>query len=257
MKKQANEGASMETQTADSMTLSGKRIVLLGGTSGIGFATAEMAAREGAAIIVASSRRESVDRAVSRLPEGTEGDALDLSNEEQVQAFFDRIGAFDHLVFTAGETLRLEELSTISVEQARQFLDLRFWGAFMAAKYGSKQIRPGGSIVLSSGSAGRRPHKGWTVAASICGATEALTRALAVELAPIRVNAVCPGVVRSELWRSMSEEDREAMYQGIGQALLVGRVGEVHDLAQAYFYLMREGYSTGQVIVVDGGTTLV
>jgi NAD(P)-dependent dehydrogenase (short-subunit alcohol dehydrogenase family) len=239
------------------MTLSGKRIVLLGGTSGIGFATAEIAAKEGAAIVVASSRRESVDRAVLRLPKGTEGYALDLSNEEQVQTFFDRIGAFDHLVFTAGETLQLGELSTISVEQVRRFFDLRFWGAFMAAKYGSKQIRAGGSIVLSSGTAGLRPQKGWTVAASICSAAEALTRALAVELAPIRVNAVCPGVVRTELWRNMSEEDQEAMYQGIGQTLLVGRVGEAHDLAQAYLYLMREGYSTGQVIIVDGGATLV
>lgn len=247
----------MDTQTTYSMTLSSKRIVLLGGTSGIGFATAEMAARAGAAIVVASSRRESVDRAVSRLPEGAEGYVLDLSNEEQVQAFFDRIGAFDHLVFTAGEILHLEELSTISVVQARRFLDLRFWGAFMAAKYGSKHIRAGGSIVLSSGSAGQRPHKGWTVAASICGAAEALTRALAIELAPIRVNAVCPGVVRTELWRNMSEEDQEAMYQGIGQTLLVGRVGEVYDLAQAYLYLMCEGYSTGQVLVVDGGTALV
>jgi NAD(P)-dependent dehydrogenase (short-subunit alcohol dehydrogenase family) len=192
-----------------------------------------------------------------RLPKGTEGYALDLSNEEQVQTFFDRIGAFDHLVFTAGETLQLGELSTISVEQVRRFFDLRFWGAFMAAKYGSKQIRAGGSIVLSSGTAGLRPQKGWTVAASICSAAEALTRALAVELAPIRVNAVCPGVVRTELWRNMSEEDQEAMYQGIGQALLVGRVGEAHDLAQAYLYLMREGYSTGQVIIVDGGATLV
>lgn len=247
----------MSTQPTDSMTLSGKRIVLLGGTSGIGFAAASMAAKEGAAIVVASSRQESVDHAVSLLPEGTEGYVLDLSNEEQVQAFFDQIGAFDHLAFTAGQTLQIGELSTISVEQMRPFFDLRFWGAFMAAKYGSKQIRAGGSIVLSSGNAGRRPQKGWTVMASICGAAEALTRALAVELSPIRVNAVCPGLVRTELWRNMSEEDQEAMYQGIGQALPVGRVGEAHDLAQAYLYLMREGYSSGQVIVVDGGASLV
>lgn len=247
----------MQTQAGSTTTLSGKRIVVLGGTSGIGFATAEMAAREGAALVVASSRRERVDRAVARLPKGTEGHVLDLSNEEQVNGFFNRVGAFDHLVFTAGEALQLGELSETSVEQARSFFDLRFWGAFMAAKYGSSYIRPGGSIVLSAGMAGRRPpHKGWTVVASIIGAAEALTRALAVELAPIRVNAVCPGLVRTELWKTMSEEDREAMYQGTGQALLVGRVGEAQDLAQAYLYLMREGYSTGQVIVVDGGSAL-
>lgn len=241
------------------MTLNGKRIILLGGTSGIGFATAEMAAREGAAIVVVSSRREKVDRAVARLPEGAEGYALDLSNEEHVRDFFNHIGAFDHLVFTAGEGWQPvpDELSKTDVEQARHAFDLRFWGAFMAVKYGSSSIRPGGSVVLTSGIAGRRPRKGMTIGVAILGAVEALTRALAVELAPLRVNAVCPGPVITEMWGSMSEEDRAAMSRRIGQTLPVGRVGEPHDLAQAYLYLMREGFSTGQVIIVDGGTTLV
>ena len=110
---------------------------------------------------------------------------------------------------------------------------------------------------MTTGAAGRRPRKGWTLAASICGAMEALTRALAVELAPIRVNAVCPGVVRTELWNDMTEPDRDALYRNIAQSLPVGRVGEPEDLAHAYLYLMREGYSTGQVIVVDGGAVLV
>jgi NAD(P)-dependent dehydrogenase (short-subunit alcohol dehydrogenase family) len=247
----------MEAQTASPRTLFGKRIVVLGGTSGIGFATADMAAREGAAMVVVSSRREKVDRAVARLPQGTEGYTIDLSNEEHVRDFFTHLGVFDHLVFTAGEMLQMSELSETNVEQARHLFDLRFWGAFMAAKYGSSQMRPGGSIVLTSGIAGRRPHKGWTVGAGICGAVEALTRALAVELAPIRVNAVCPGPVRTEMWMSLPEEEREAMSRRIGQTLLVGRVGEGHDLAHAYLYLMREGFSTGQVIIVDGGTTFV
>jgi NAD(P)-dependent dehydrogenase (short-subunit alcohol dehydrogenase family) len=223
----------------------------------MGFATAAMAAREGAAIVVASSRRESVDRAVARLPKGTEGYAIDLSNEEQVRDFFNHLGAFDHIVFTAGEALQFGELSEINVEQARHFFDLRFWGAFMAAKYGSSQIRPGGSIVLTSGVVVQRPRKGGTLGAGVCGAVEALTRALAIELAPIRVNAVCPGPVITEMWGSMAEEDRAAMSRRIGQTLPVGRVGEPDDLAQAYLYLMREGFSTGQVIIVDGGTTLV
>ena len=180
----------METQTDYPRRCTGKRIVVLGGTSGMGFATAAMAAREGAAVVVASSRRESVDRAVARLPKGTEGHTIDLSNEEHVRDFFNSIGAFDHLVFTAGDMMQMSEVSKTNVEQARHFFDLRFWGAFMAAKYGRSQIRPGGSIVLTSGIAGRRPQKGLTVAAGISGAVEALTRALAVELAPIRVNAV-------------------------------------------------------------------
>jgi len=111
--------------------------------------------------------------------------------------------------------------------------------------------------VLTTGIAGQRPRKGWVVAASVCGTIEALTRALAVELAPIRVNAVSPGVVRTNLWQSMSAPERERLYESLGKSLPVGRVGEAHDLAQAYLFLMQEGFSTGQVVVVDGGTVLV
>jgi NAD(P)-dependent dehydrogenase (short-subunit alcohol dehydrogenase family) len=118
-------------------------------------------------------------------------------------------------------------------------------------------LRPGGSIVLSSGIAGTRPEPDWTVAAAICGALDALTRALAVELAPIRVNAVASGVVRSDLWRQMSEGDRSAMYESLSQALPVGRVGEVGDIAETFLYLMRNGYSSGTIVTVDGGSVLV
>jgi NAD(P)-dependent dehydrogenase (short-subunit alcohol dehydrogenase family) len=239
------------------MSLRGQRIVLLGGTSGIGFATAEAAAREGAEIVVVSSRQESVDRAVAALPKGTQGFALDLSREEAIAKFFETIGAFDHLVYTAGENLQLSELATTSLDWARQFWNVRYWGAVAAVKYASPHIRRGGSIVLTSGIANPRPRNAWTVAASICGAMEGLTRALAVELAPIRVNAVSPGVVKTPLWGAMSEADREAMYSNVGAALPVGRVGEPEDIAQTYLYLMRQGFSSGQVIVVDGGTVLV
>jgi NAD(P)-dependent dehydrogenase (short-subunit alcohol dehydrogenase family) len=239
------------------MSLDGKRVVILGGTSGIGLATARAAEREGAAVVIASSRRERLDRALASLRSGAEGEVVDVADEGQVRALFERVGAFDHLVFTAGETLQLEPLAAMPVERARGFVNVRFWGAFMAAKYGSPHIRPGGSITLTNGIAGLRPRKGWTMAASICGAMEALTRALAVELAPIRVNAVCPGTVRTELWSGMAESARETMYRDAAQRLPVGRVGEADDLAETYLYLMREGFSTGQVIVVDGGAVLV
>ncbi len=122
----------------------------------------------------------------------------------------------------------------------------------MAAKYGSRNIRRGGSITLTSGVAGVRPQKGFTVSASICGAVESLTRALAVELSPLRVNAVCFGLMRTELWDGIPEEHRNAMYENTGKSLPVGRVGEPEDGAEAFLYLMREKYSTGQIIVVDG-----
>ena len=118
-------------------------------------------------------------------------------------------------------------------------------------------MRRGGSIVLTTGVAGRRPHKGWALGASVTSAVEGLTRALAVELAPLRVNAVSPGVVRTGLWKNMTEQERDTMYENVGKNLLVGRVGDPEEIAHAYLYLMQEGYSTGQVIVVDGGATLI
>ncbi len=135
------------------MTLSGKRIVVLGGSSGIGLATAEAAAREGASVVVVSSRRAKVDEAVAKLP-GAEGHAVDLTDAAAVQALFTRIGPFDHLVFTAGETLQLGPLAGTDLATARRFFDLRYWGAWLAARHGSGNIRPGGSIVLTSGLAG-------------------------------------------------------------------------------------------------------
>ena len=118
-------------------------------------------------------------------------------------------------------------------------------------------IRRGGSIVLTTGIAGQRPQKGWVIPASVCGNIEALTRALAIELAPIRVNTVSPGVVRTPLWSNMAEADRKALYHQTAERLPVGHVGDAEEIAEAYLYLMRQSYSTGQVLVVDGGAVLV
>ena len=238
------------------MTLNGKRIVLLGGSSGIGFATAEAASREGASVVIVSSRQARVDEAVARLP-GAEGHAVDLTDAAAVEALFHRIGAFDHLVFTAGEALELGTLASTDLATAHRFFELRYWGAYLAAKHGAGNIRPNGSIVFTSGLAGKRPHAGWALGASICAAMEGLTRALAVELAPIRVNIVCPGVVKTPLWANMAEADRTTLYRRMGEELLVGHVGEPEEIAESYLYLMRQTYGTGQVIVVDGGGALV
>jgi len=234
-----------------------ERIVILGGSSGIGLATAERAAADGATVIVASSSTERIDAALDRLPASAQGYTVDVRSEEQVRDLFSRLGSFDHLAFTAGETLQIGAIADTHLESAQRALDVRVWGAYAAAKHAMAHLRPGGSIVLSSGIAATRPEPHWTVAAAICGALDALTRALAVELAPIRVNAVAPGVVRSDLWRAMSEEDRSAMYDSLSEALPVGRVGEVSDVAETFLYLMRNGYSSGTIVTVDGGSVLV
>ncbi len=239
------------------MTLNGKRIVLLGGSSGIGLATAQAAGRDGADLVIASSRQASLDAALATLPAGAQGHVLDLTKEDQIRAFFAEVGAFDHLVYTAGENLELGPIAQTDIAAAQRFWAIRYWGAYMAVKYGAPAIQKSGSIVLTSGLAGNRPHPGWTVAASICTAMQGLARALAVELAPIRVNLVMPGVVKTPLWDNMSAADREAFYRQMEAALLVGHVGEPEEIAEAYIYLMRQTYGTGETLTVDGGGALV
>lgn len=239
------------------MTLNGSRIAILGGSSGIGLAVAQAAAREGASIVIVSSRQESVDAARATLPAGTTGHASNLKDEAAIEALFAKLGPIDHLIFTAGENLRLSRLAETDLAVARDFFNLRYWGAYAAAKYGAPLIRPGGSITFTSGLAGQRPHPGWSVASSICSAMEGLTRALAVELAPIRVNIVSPGVVKSPLWSNMSEADRNGLYRNMDQTLLLRHVGEPDEVAESYLYLMKQSYGTGQRVTVDGGGALV
>jgi len=239
------------------MPLTGKRVIVLGGSSGIGLATAKAAATEGATIIIVSGNQQRIDKALAELPAGSKGYATDLSKEENIKSFFDGIGHFDHLVYTAGENLTLHAIDDTDLESARGFFTLRYWGAFAAVKYAAPYINTGGSINLTGGIAGMRPGKGWALASSICGAMEGFVRAAAVELAPVRVNSVVPGVVKTNLWNSMSEADREHLFTTIGNSLLVKRVGEAADIALAFVYLMKQSFGTGQNIVVDGGAVLV
>ncbi|GAA1683517.1 SDR family oxidoreductase [Kribbella yunnanensis] len=233
------------------MTLHDQRVVLLGGTSGIGLATARLAADQGATVIVASSNPTSVQRALAELPASAIGSAVDLTDPAAVEAFFAGLDPFDHLVYTAGEALSLLEVRSLDLVRARQAFELRYFGALSAIHAAVPKIRAGGSVVLTSGTAADRPLPGWSVAASICGAADSLVRALAVELAPIRVNAVKPGVVRTPLWPDGFDYDAAA------ESLPVGRIGEPEDIAEAYVFLMNQPYATGSIVTVGGGNVLV
>lgn len=236
--------------------LANKTVVVLGGSAGIGLATAKAAADEGASVVIASSNRQRVDKALEQLPQGSRGYAVDLSKEENIKRFFEKTGQIDHLVYTAGENLAVSTLDELDLGKSRQFFNLRYWSALAAVKYGSTKINQGGSITLTSGSGGVRPMEGWVIPATICTAMEGLTRALAVELAPLRVNCVMPGFVRTELWGNIPEANREAMFQSAAENLLVKHVASPDEIAQTYLYLIKQTYSTGQCVVVDGGGVL-
>lgn len=235
------------------MDFTGQRVVVLGGTSGIGLATARSAHDLGAEVVVASSSADKVGVALSELPDGVRGEVVDVSDEDQIEAFFGAMEQLDHLVFTAGGPLLLDTIGEIALPDARSAFAVRFWGAWLAAKHSRERIRQGGSITLSSGIAGTRPQPGGSVVAPVCGAVEALTRALAAELAPIRVNAVAAGMVRTPLWDDMPAPELDALFARAGRSLPTQRAGEPDDIAKAHMYLMDGAFTTGTVLTVDGG----
>ncbi len=236
------------------MSLAGKRVVVIGGSSGIGFAVAAIARERGAEAVIASSNASRVDAAVARLP-GSTGRAVDLRDEASLSRFFDELGAFDHLVITAGDWSGAVPVAIRDLDLAalNERLALRFSGVLAAIKHGSRTIAPDGSITLTSGMLVNRPRKGRALVTAIGGATEHLARALAVDLAPVRVNAVCPGLILTEPVQQMPEE----MVRRYVAGLPLPRAASPSEAAMAYVYLMLNGYVTGQVLAVDGGGLLV
>jgi NAD(P)-dependent dehydrogenase (short-subunit alcohol dehydrogenase family) len=241
-------------------TLQSQRVVVIGGSSGIGFAVAQGALREGAKVVVGSSGAAKVDAAVARLGAGASGSTVDVRDETSVAAFFERTGAFDHLVFTAGDWGAIRgapPIAQLDLTAAHAVFTVRFWGALAAVKHAQGRISARGSITLTDGVVAHRPRKGAALNTAMAGAVEHLTRSLAVDLAPVRVNAVCPGLVLTEVWNSIPEAQRAEQLRKMTERLPVPRAGDPDEVAQAYLYLMRGGYSTGQVLVVDGGMTLI
>jgi NAD(P)-dependent dehydrogenase (short-subunit alcohol dehydrogenase family) len=239
------------------MSLRNSRVVVIGGTAGIGRAVATAAATEGASVVVVSSSQDRVDAALKTLPDSARGVRLDVTSEPEVSGFFETGGGLDHLVYTAGEPLLLGPVGDLDPAAAQAFFETRYWGAFWAAKHAAGRIRPGGSITFTSGSVAIRPAPGTSVPAAVTGAVESLTRALAVELAParVRVNAVRPGPVRTGMWDG-TVPDPQAVYDEFSGRILAGRVGEPEEIAASFCHLMTSQFVTGTILTVDGGTVL-
>ena len=204
-----------------------------------------------------SSRKASVERALAELPPGAAGHAVDLTDTDSVQTFFGDLGDIDHLVYTAGESLLVSTLDVLDLGAARRFFDLRYFGALTAAQAAAPHLRPGGSITLTTGGALARPRPGWSVAVSVLGAVDALTRALAVELAPDAGQRGVPRCRPLALWDSMTDNEREEFFRTVGSGLLTGRVGEVSEIARGYLSLITQPYATGTVLTLDGGGALI
>ncbi|HKP56772.1 MAG TPA: SDR family oxidoreductase [Polyangiales bacterium] len=241
------------------MGLDGKRVLVIGGGSGIGYAVAEMARQAGAGVVIASSNHARLEAAAQRLGDGVAAQRLDVTDEPGVEAFFKEQGAFDHVVTTAGDWVASgggfrTPLAEVDLKAAADSFRVRFWGALTVAKHAARVLPPGGTFTLTGGMVAHRPTKGACVATSVGGAIEHLTRGLAVELAPIRVNAVVPGLIRTGIWDRIPADRREQQFTQLTAKLLVPRIGEPDEAARAYLYLMECGYVTGQILYVEGGS---
>ncbi|KJA26771.1 hypothetical protein HYPSUDRAFT_212924 [Hypholoma sublateritium FD-334 SS-4] len=231
-------------------TLQNKTVVVVGGSSGIGFGVTLAALQSLASVvIIASSNAERVAGAVAqlqahKLPGEVRGEVVDARDA----------AAPSPTLRGPAATWRRDTWAAISRSRA---FTTRFWGPYILAQ--SAKFNPGGSLTLTSGILDLKPRPGMTLPAGVSAAVAGLTSGLAVDLAPVRVNVVSPGGVNTEVWDKLQipDEAKEHIIQEMANKLLIKRIGEPSDLAEAYIFLMKCGYITGQRINVDGGATLV
>jgi NAD(P)-dependent dehydrogenase (short-subunit alcohol dehydrogenase family) len=233
------------------MMLAGQKVVVVGGSSGIGLSTAELAKREGADVIIASRNAERLNSVAGNL--GATAIAADVTSDKSVENLFRACGPVDHVVVTAAQ-LRTGPFKTVAMEDVRATMEGKFWGAWRVAR--SADIRPGGSLTLVSGYLSIRPRPNSAIVGAANGAIESLARSLALELAPVRVNAVSPGIIDTPIRAAMPEAARRDMLAKTAASLPVGRVGVGEDIARQILAFMTIGFATGSIVYIDGGALI-
>jgi NAD(P)-dependent dehydrogenase (short-subunit alcohol dehydrogenase family) len=230
------------------MQLAGKKVVVVGGSSGIGLSTAELAGREGADVIIASRNAARLDAIAEKM--NAIAIPTDVTDDRSVANLFKSSGPVDHAVVTAAQ-LRSGPFKTVAMEDVRSTFEGKFWGAWRVAR--EAQFRAGGSLTLVSGFLSVRPRPNSAIVSAANAALESLARALAFELAPVRVNCISPGIIDTPIRAAMPEAARKEMLAKTAAGLPVGRVGLGDDVAQMILAVMTNGFATGSTVYLDGG----
>ena len=236
------------------MSLKDQTVVILGGSSGIGLATARAALAEGARVTITGRSRERLEAARAALETDVRTVALDVTDEPGTRELFTSFQHVDHVFITAGVVAFDQKLAP-ETASLRNAIETRFLGALLAAKYASARMGAGGSITFMSGTAAVRPLPGAAVATASCGAVEAFARSLALDLAPIRVNTVQPGLVDTPFLDVLGER-RAVMIAEYSRRLPVKRPGRPEEIADGVLFLMKNRFVTGVTLTIDGGGIL-
>jgi NAD(P)-dependent dehydrogenase (short-subunit alcohol dehydrogenase family) len=231
--------------------LAGKTVIVVGGSSGIGLATAEMAKANGAEVVIASRSVEKVKATADKI--GAKGIVADVTNDQSVIDLFRAVGPADHVVVSAAQ-LRTGPFKTVAMDDVRATLEAKLWGAWRCAR--AAEIKPGGSLTLVSGFLSIKPRPNSAIVSVANGALESLTRALALELAPIRVNCVSPGIIDTPIRAAMPEAARKELLAKVAAGLPVGRVGLAEDVARQILAFMENGFMSGSIVYLDGGASV-
>jgi len=238
------------------MSLKAANVIVLGGSSGIGLATARTAQQAGANVTIVGRDRARLDAAVSALGGDVRAEAADVADRDAVARIFERHDRVDHIAILAGEQPAAPVAET-SHELLTRALDARVWAAYNACSAALPMMHPEGSVVLCSGLSAHRPRAGRSSGAVATAAVESLARALAVELGPIRVNAVCPGSIDTPLLGRVYGDRRAEAMRAFTDRLPIKRLGTADEVADAICFLMRNTYITGITLHVDGGALLL
>lgn len=242
-------------------SLSGKKVVIIGTSSGLDLAIAKKMVEVGAKVVLSHSSQEKLNQAIELISLEIEAKTVDVSKEDSVNAFFEQIGNFDHLVVTAmgDRNMPRSLLAEMTTETAQAGME-KFWGTFFAVRASLKNIATDGSITLTSSVTIFKSSKmgGISAIAAANGAVAVFGRSLALELAPIRVNVIAPGLIEdTSIWSHQSESERSDLTKWAIAALPVEHLGQPEELAQAVLSLITNPYLTGVILPVDGGVTLL
>jgi len=239
--------------------IKGQRIVVIGGSSGIGLGVAKEAVALGADVTIVSRSAEKLQQAAKSIGGNVQTATLDATDEQAVEAFFENIEPFDHLVCSMHDSSKATMAGAfVSIEQSNtadcsKFMQSKFWSQFHCAKHAVKKLTENGSITLTSGIASKHFVWGHALVAGVNAAVDAFAKMFAREIGPKRVNVVCPGLVRTPTLDALPNDEKSRLLEHVSANLPINDIAVPKDIAGAYLYLMQSPYHTADIITLDGG----